>query len=129
MNSKAVYRSIIKEMIVSPTSETFFKNNFDFASENFEQIYCIPFNVTIFTKLRSSQFKINHNNLCTNYKLHKVKLSDTQMCTFCNDEIETLLHIFIECNEVVNISQKVIANLLQPFRVSSLTKKENCSFC
>ena len=60
----------------------------------------------------------------TNEKLHKVKLSDTPMCTFCNNEIETLLHLFIECNKVVNIWQKVIENLLQPFGVSSLTKEQ-----
>ena len=56
--------------------------------------------------------------------MHKVKLSDTPMCTFCNDEIETLSHLFIECNKVANIWQKVIENLLQPFGVSSLSKEQ-----
>ena len=46
------------------------------------------------------------------------------MCTFCNDEIETLVHLFIECNKVANIWQEVIENLLQPFGVSSLTKDQ-----
>ena len=41
------------------------------------KVYCIPFNATIYTKLRSFQFKINHSILYTNEKLHKVKLSDT----------------------------------------------------
>ena len=46
------------------------------------------------------------------------------MCTFCDDEIETLVHLFIECNKVANIWQEVIENLLQPFGVSSLSKDQ-----
>ena len=95
MKSKGVYKKIIKEITIPPSSENFFKSNFDIANENFEQIYCIPFNATIYTKLRSFQFKINHNILYTNEKLHKVKISDTPLCTFCNSEIETLVHIYL----------------------------------
>ena len=57
-------------MIIHQLSENFFKSNFDIVNGNFEQIYCIPFNVTIYTKLSAFQFKINNNILCTNEKLH-----------------------------------------------------------
>lgn len=46
------------------------------------------------------------------------------MCTFCNNEIETIVHLFIECNRVENILQEVIETLLQQFGVSNLTKNE-----
>ena len=78
MKSKDVYKNIINEITIPPSSENFFKSNFDIAND-FEQIYCIPFNATIYTKLRSFQFKTNHNILYTNEKLHKVKLSDTPL--------------------------------------------------
>ena len=124
MKSKGVYKKIIKKITIPPSSENFFKSNFDIANESFEQIYCIPFNATIYTKLRSFQFKINHNILYTNEKLHKVKLSDTPLCTFCNNEIETLVHLFVECNKVTNVWKEVIDKLLQPFGVTNLTKSE-----
>ena len=124
MKSKDVFKSIIQKIIAPLSSEHFFEKNFNVIIDNFEQFFSIPFNATIYTKLMAFQFKINHNILYTDEKLHKVKLSDTQMCTFCNDEIETLLHLFIECNMVTNIWQKVIENLLQPFGVSSLTKEQ-----
>ena len=77
---------------------------------------------TIYTKLRAFQFKINHNTLYTNEKLHKVKLAKSPLFTFCNNEIETLEHLFVECDDVKNICQKVITNLLQSFGITNLTK-------
>ena len=125
MNSRAVYKQIIQKIIVSPaSSENFFKQQLDIESEYFEQIYCIPFNATIYTKLRSFQFKINHNILYTNEKLYKVKISDTSLCTFCKNEIETLAHLFAECNKVTKIWKEVTEKLLQPFGVKSLSKKK-----
>ena len=96
MKSKSVYKKIIKKITIPPSSENFFKSNFDIANENFEQIYCIPFNATIYTKLRSFQFKINHNILYTNEKIHKVKISDKPLCSFCNNVIEILVNLFVE---------------------------------
>ena len=122
MKSKDVYKNIIKKITTPPSSEIFFKSDFDIENENFNQKNCIPFNATIYTKLRSFQFKINHNFLYTNEKLHKVKISDTPLCTFCNSEIETLVHLFVECNKETNVWQEVIDKLLQPFGVTNLTK-------
>ena len=103
MKSKDVYKNIIKKITTPPSSENFFKSDFDIENENFNKKNCIPFNATIYTKLRSFQFKINHNFLYTNEKLHKVKISDTPLCTFCNSEIEILVHLFVECNKVTNV--------------------------
>jgi len=122
MKSKDVYKNIIKKITTPPSSENFFKSDFDIENENFKQKNCIPFNATIYTKLRSFQFKINHNFLYTNEKLHKVKISDTPLCTFCNSEIEILVHLFVECNKETNVWQEVIDKLLQPFGVTNLTK-------
>ena len=65
IKSKYVYKNIIKEITTPPLSEKLFQNNFDITND-FGQIYWIPFNATIYTKLRSFQFKINRNILYTN---------------------------------------------------------------
>merc|ERR1711862_893224 len=100
------------------------KQQLDIESEYFEQIYSIPFNATICTKLRAFQFKINHNILYTNEKLHRIKISESPLCTFCNNETETLEHLFVDCDVVANVWQEVLENLLQPFGVTNLTKSE-----
>ncbi len=112
MKSKTVYKNIIQKIIVAPSSESFFKNNFDIENKDFSQIYSIPFNATIYTKLRAFQFKINHNILYTNEKLHRIKISESPLCTFCNNETETLEHLFVDCDVVANVWQEVLEKLL-----------------
>ena len=103
LKSKAVYKYIVQIIIATPSSENFFKSNLNTNNGDFEQIYSIPFNTTIYTKLRAFQLKINHNMLYTNEKLHKVKLSDSPLCTLCNTETETLEHLLVDCDKVVII--------------------------
>ena len=63
MKSKGENKNNIKNKRILPSSENFFKHNFDIANENFEQIYCIP----VYNK---SEYSVH---LYTNGKLHKVK--------------------------------------------------------
>ncbi len=46
--------------------------------------------VTNSNKLSEFQFKILHRYLATNTVLYKMKLTNTNTCTFCNIEIETI---------------------------------------
>ena len=50
IKSKGVYKNIIKEITIPPTSENFFKSNFDITND-FEKIYCITSNARIYKKL------------------------------------------------------------------------------
>ena len=68
--------------------------------DNWKNIYRLPYHATIESKLRSFQFKVNHNIYYTNEKLHMVKMSDTPLCAFCKKENETLAHFFVECESV-----------------------------
>ena len=59
LKSKTVYKKMVQRIIIPPSSENFFKENFDVLNEDFERIYSIPFKATIYSKLRAFQFKIN----------------------------------------------------------------------
>ena len=97
---KIVSRKFVDDIKESPTSETKFTEEFDIEARAWENIYRLPFVVTIESKLRSFQFKINHNIFFTNEKLLRVGIGETSMCTFCNTEIETMAHLFGECSYV-----------------------------
>jgi hypothetical protein len=47
---------------------------FDINSNEWKQIYILPFKATACTKLHWFQFRINHNILATNYFLKKIKI-------------------------------------------------------
>ena len=51
-------------------------------------------------KLKDFQFKINNKILVTKSFLHRINKVDNNTCTFCNREIETIKHLFCECETV-----------------------------
>ena len=51
------------------------------------------------TKLIIFQFKFLHRRLPTNSFLYKINVKDSDRCSFCEKETETLLHLFWHCNQ------------------------------
>ena len=49
------------------------------------------------TKIREFQYKVLNNIVFTNEKLFKIKMIDSPQCTFCKNEIESLEHLFYNC--------------------------------
>ena len=101
-NSKTVYRKLITAVAERPISETKLSTMFPIQLESFKNIYRLPFLVTLETKMRAFQFKINHLIYYTNEMLFRNNrgLVDSPNCTFCKEVIETQYHIFIECKHV-----------------------------
>ena len=69
------------------------------------------------TKLQDFQYKLMHRILITNSFLYKCQLKETDLCTFCTETKESLVHIFWECNYVPNF-WLVIGNFLKICSVS-----------
>ena len=101
-NSKTIYRRLNKRAIERPTSEQKFQREGIINSEPnvWENIYRLPFLVTIDSRTRAFQFKITHNIYYTNKKLHTLKMKESPNCSFCDSQEETLSHLFIECRYV-----------------------------
>ena len=52
------------------------------------------------TNLLNFHYKLFHRIIYTNSRLFKCGLSETELCTFCNEQRDTLLHLFYECSHV-----------------------------
>ena len=66
--------------------------------------------VTLFTKVKNIlwfQYRILFGILPTSYFLSKIKLSESDMCVFCKDQRETILHLFCHCSKVIPIWQNI----------------------
>ena len=116
---------MIDKIKTAPTSKLFLQNKFNIAKSEMKIYYSIHFQSTIYTKLRSFQFKINHNILYTNQKLHQQGIVDSPLCGQCNsnNEIENLTHLFVDCDSLKPLWNKIQEDMLPPFGINKLSAK------
>ena len=64
---------------------------------DWKSVYLLPFKCTKITKLITFQFKLLHRRLATNSFLKKIGVKESDWCTFCKTETESLIHLFWSC--------------------------------
>ena len=123
LNSKNVYKKMIQPKVTSPTSEVYLAKVLNIPESTISEMYSIPYCATIYTKLRAFQFKINHNILYTNEKLYKIGKVESPLCCMCNTQIETLVHLFVECEKIKTFWEKT-SELIHPYGIDEINTTE-----
>ena len=67
-------------------------------------------------KLKWFQYRINRHILTTNKTAFKMNLTDNELCSFCNAEVETIIHLLWNCHSVQNLI-KDCARRLESFHI------------
>ena len=80
-------------------------------TSSFNRLY----SVTNIPKFRSFQFRLLHRALVTNVHLHRWSIKESDLCTFCKHEKETLTHLFVTCKEVSMLWEKVTKYLVSRY--------------
>jgi len=65
---------------------------------NWEFVYTLSSDCTLDNTLKMFQYKLLHKTIPTNTVLHKSGLFETELCVFCDETKETILHPFCACN-------------------------------
>ena len=112
---------IISSKVNIPTSRTYFEKKIHPYNFQWKDIYTLPDKVTINANLRSFQYKILNNILYLNKNLHTSGLSNTQLCSFCKMEEETISHLFYYCIHIQDIWDQVQIYFPDCFHFSKLT--------
>ena len=68
--------------------------------EDMSTYFCANFKSTILSRSRSLQYQILRGSLVTNKFLKISGINSNDNCTFCNNEVETLEHLFWKCQKV-----------------------------
>ena len=97
LNSATLYEILIDANNIKPTSQTYFENLFSNFKPDWKSIYLLPRCVTLDTNLRVFQYKLLNNVLYLNNMLFRFKKVDSPLCSYCNEEEETPLHLFHSC--------------------------------
>lgn len=70
---------------------------------DWNKIHLIPIKACRTPKLRELQYKIINNYLNTNKQLKIYGIKESGLCDICNENIESIIHIFWECPRVKTI--------------------------
>ena len=77
--------------------------------------------VTLDNYYRSFQYKILNNVLHLNKKLFTFRKSTSPLCPFCKFSDETVLHLFYECNIILNLWNELVLFFKTEFTLFDLT--------
>lgn len=69
----------------------------DVGNVEWRAVFTRPHKSTVETYMKCFQYKIIHNILPVNKKLHTWKLKKSPLCDLCGAEEETVVHLFAEC--------------------------------
>jgi hypothetical protein len=102
---KEIYKVLISKISEIPSTpfnkwNKYFKDHITL--ETFLRSFELVNQITISSETRFFHFKMLHRILTTKENLFNWNIIDSDLCSFCEEEIETLCHIFVEC-EVTKI--------------------------
>ena len=99
--NKLLYRIQINNKINElPKFQIKWQSIFQEHELNWKDIFIMSYKTTIDITLRNFQFKYLHRIIATNKYLFKCKLSNSNLCDFCDENIETIEHLFWECKYI-----------------------------
>ena len=98
MNSNISIKSILNGSPGTPTAVL--KWNILYPNINWKNIFKLCFHTTKDTTLQWFQARLLHRILPTAKYLKLCKISNSDLCTFCNENVETLEHLYWECGIV-----------------------------
>ena len=97
LTSKELYNIFLKTKVKPPTSQRTLLSLFNVDSLPWKKIYSLPNLISIDSYSRMFQYKCLNNILYLNNTLHHFGFSDSPLCSYCEQENETIQHLFLEC--------------------------------
>ena len=124
LTSKKLYWILVDDIHVHPTVRLKYNSIYNDQDFNWKQIYLIPHKVTLDIRTRIFQYKLLNRIVYTNKLLHKIKLLDTSLCTFCGEYEESLEHLFLHCRFSKNLWMQIVS-WLNDLNIAIIEIKDN----
>ena len=124
LTSKKLYWTLVEDIRVHPTARLKYNSIYNDQDFNWKQIYLIPYKVTLDTRTRMFQYKLLNRIVYTNKLLHKIKLSDTSLCTFCGEYEESLKYLFLHCQFSKHFWMQIVS-CLNEFNITIVELKDS----
>jgi len=108
--SQLVYKVLVEKKGSLPAkSQEKWMSDCNCTEINWKAAYLLTRQCTNSSRLIEFQFKLLHRRIPTNSFLQKIGLKESGKCSFCGVELETLTHLFWDCDETQCFWSKVVA--------------------
>ena len=98
LSSNELYKIQIIIKYIKSSFQSYFEKIFKNSNLDWKTTYILPRIATVDTTTRVFQCKLLNNVLFLNKMLHRFRISRDSLCSFCNLEEETPVHIFYSYN-------------------------------
>ena len=88
---------------------------------NWKWIYSLPYRITKDTHLHWLQARLVHRILPTKYLLTKMNILNDNLCSFCSNEVESLVHLFCNCNCIKTFWEDLFAYIANKCNLQPIT--------
>ena len=92
------YNLHIREKAKQPNIIQKLQSNFHFNNDNLKQIFKLFHSIVVKSYVKAFQYKVINSILYTNTKLYKIGFRANDLCTFCDNQPESLTHLFYHCS-------------------------------
>ena len=100
--TKYIYRIFVNRKIETSTARG--KFNIEFGQDDLWcNIYTLPYRCSNEIRMHNTSIQNSLNSLRTHSRLYKMKIVDTNQCSYCETEIETMQHLLFDCTKANSI--------------------------
>ena len=106
---------------MKPTSEQKIEQELGETDLIWSKIYMLGRRITLDSYSRQFHFKITHNVLFLNKALNRMNIVESSLCSYCNIEDETTVHLFSNCRVIKGLWGEVQTYFRSKIILSDLT--------
>jgi hypothetical protein len=108
LNSKSLSKEIYNKLTIKGIS--MWKSDME-TDINFSDVFCNLYLVTNDSNLKKFQYKLLHRALTTNTLLVKIGIKNSDLCNFCRNASDSILHYIWLCPVVKLFWNRIKTNL------------------
>jgi hypothetical protein len=108
-------------------SQNKWENILNIKEVNWECVNILSNDCTLGNTLNRFQYKLLHRTIHTKTFLYTCRLVETDLCVFCGETRETIMHLFCDCNIVKTSGLKYMRNCRSGVGVSLVSPRETYS--
>ena len=100
---KETYKTLIRPLVKQPIAQKSIESVLQRNDIDWATVYLLPQKTTIESRMRIFQYKILNNILYLNNRLYKFGYVESPLCSLCNSETETMIHLFCRCSKTLQL--------------------------